>query len=85
MTKEPRGQPKLVETGMEPEFFITSLAKIELMADGLVRLYLATEKGNVLRLEYTAIVPGPALAEMGRICLRLAAESHNAMTMAPMH
>lgn len=85
MTREPKSRPKLVETGMEPEFFITSLAKVELMADGLVRLYLATEKGNILRLEYTAIVPGTALAEMGRACLRLAAESHNAETMVPVH
>jgi hypothetical protein len=66
----------MIETGSEPEFFVTGIAKFEIMTGGLIRLYLATQKGHSLRLEYTAIVPADALAAMGRACLHMAAEGH---------
>ncbi len=73
-------EPKLLETGNEPEFFVTGIAKFEMVPGGLIRLYLATQKGNCLRLEYTAVVPADALALMGRACLQKAAESHTQAT-----
>lgn len=65
------------ETGAEPEFFATSIAKFEPLDEGLIRLYLATKKRNTLRLEYTVIIPRLALIDMARMCLFLATESHN--------
>jgi len=70
----------LLETGSEPEFFVSGIAKFEFMAGGLIRLYLATQKGNCLRLEYTAIVSADSLAAMGRACLQMAADSHTLTT-----
>jgi hypothetical protein len=66
----------MIETGTEPEYFVTTIPKFEVMAGGLIRIYLATQKGDTLRLEYTAIVPADSLASMGRTCLHMAAEGH---------
>lgn len=66
----------LIESGSEPEYFITGIAKFEIMNNGLIRLYLATQKGDCLKLEYTAVVPATSLAAMGRACLHMAAEGH---------
>lgn len=67
----------LYETGTEPEFFVQKIAKAEPVNDGMVRVYLSTMRQNHLRLEYTVLVTITDLAEMGRECLRIAAEGHN--------
>lgn len=63
--------------GNAPEYVINRFAAYELVEGDLVRLYLCKQKGGKLVLEYTAVVPHIALAGMGRLCLEIAAHSHN--------
>lgn len=71
----------LFETGTEPEYFVTHIAKIEQASDGCLRLYLASERGrdHQLRLEFTAVVAVARLAVMAREALAFAADSHNVL------
>lgn len=68
---------ELIETGTEPEYFITHLAKAEPLKNGLMRLYIASERRDHLRLEYTVVVSPRELAEMCRAGLLIAADMHN--------
>jgi hypothetical protein len=74
---------ELIETGMEPEYFVSAMPRAEIASVGNVRLYLAAEKHGILRLEYTAVVPIELLAAMGRQLLDIAARGHNVITLEP--
>ena len=54
----------LYQTGTEPEFFITTIAKIETVAGNAVRFYCASERGIIRRLEYTVVIPTDLILPM---------------------
>lgn len=68
---------QLIESGNEPEYFVTDICKHEPMKNGMVRLYVGSERAGHFKLEYTAIVPTASLAAMGRLCLQISADVHN--------
>ena len=55
---------ELYQTGTEPEFFITKIAKVEIVSGGSLRIYCASERQAMHRLEYTVIVPTEMMAPM---------------------
>lgn len=57
-------ESELYQTGTEPEFFITRIAKIEIVSGGSLRIYCASEREATHRLEYTVIVPVELMAPM---------------------
>lgn len=59
--------PELIETGTEPEFFITDICKAEMVSKDTVRIYACSKRGNVMRLEYTAVM---SLADLMANCQR---------------
>lgn len=64
--------------GNAPEYVINRFCAYELIEGNLVRLFLCKQTRGKMVLEYTAVVPHIALADMGRLCLKIAAEGHNA-------
>lgn len=77
-----RQKPELHETGTEPEFFVSHIARAEPAGDGCVRLYIAAERHGYLRLEYTVVTTTAGLASMARQALTIAADTHNLMIWA---
>lgn len=75
---------EIIETGTEPEFFVTHIARAELVMGGAcVRFYIASERSpGVLRVEYTAVCTLGAAAQMARHIMSIAADNHNLLTMA---
>jgi hypothetical protein len=73
----PAGEKETFETGREPEYLVTNIARSEPLRGGMVRLYLACERGNMLKVEYTVVCTIEVLAEIGRACLQIAADAHN--------
>lgn len=70
--------PKQIwETGQEPDYTVDEIARVEPLSDGTVRLYIASEWQGGLRVEYSVRVNKVRLAELGRLCLIIAAEAHN--------
>ena len=67
----------VLETGTEPEFVVNHIVRWENAGSGMVRLYLASVRGPNDRIEYSAVTSPSELAEMGRACLRIAADFHN--------
>lgn len=62
------------ETGQEPDYTIDDIARVETLTDGTVRLYVASEWRGGLKVEYSIRVNKARLAELGRLCLVIAAE-----------
>jgi hypothetical protein len=77
MTFEPPKQPEMIERYGSPEFFITHIAKAELIDGPCVRLYCCATKDNAIELQYTVVIPLSRIAAIGRQCLSAAAELHN--------
>jgi hypothetical protein len=72
-------EPDLIETGTEPEFVATHIARYDPMPNGWVRLYIASHRSEGRdRIEYTVLVSPDDLSSMARECLSIAAEAHNA-------
>lgn len=67
----------LLESGNEPEFFVTHLHKAEPAANGCLRLYFAQRRGNHSVLLYTVVVAISDLAHIARTNLHNAADAHN--------
>ena len=70
-------QRTLFETGNEQEFVVNKIVRWENAGNGMVRVYLASVRGQNDRVEYSAVTSPSELAEMGRACLRIAADFHN--------
>lgn len=73
----------IYETGQEPEYVVDQIVRVEPMKEGLVRLYVASERERAVRVEYTVVISTEKLAEMGRLCLVIAAEAHNEQQLWP--
>lgn len=72
-------QPDLdvIETGLEPRFFINTFVRAELMPDGMVLLTYGMKHGTKVNVEYHVLLTTTALAEMSRQCQHIAADAHN--------
>jgi hypothetical protein len=68
----------IYENGSEPEYTIDDFARVEYLKDGMVRICVASEWRGGLRVDYSVRVNKTKLAELGRACLVIAAETHNA-------
>lgn len=70
--------PKVVfESGNEPDFTVDEIVRAEPLKDGMVRIYIASEWRDGLRIEFSVRVGKARLAAMARRCLSIAAEVHN--------
>lgn len=68
----------LIETGTEPEFVATHIARCDNLPNGWVRLYIASHRsGGTDRVEFSVLVAPDDLANMARECLDIATEAHN--------
>lgn len=65
-----------LETGGEPEFFITN-TRFEDAGGGNVRVFAYSLRNGKLHCQFTVVVPAPELATMGRQALMVASEAHN--------
>jgi hypothetical protein len=74
MAPKRRALPELIETGTEPEFYITDICKAEMVSKDTVRLYCCSKRGNVMRLEYTVILALADLLHTCQKCLTMARE-----------
>lgn len=52
------------------EYFVTHIARTEVVDEILVRLYCCKQMGNRLQLEYTVLLPIKRMAEIGRQCFQ---------------
>lgn len=60
------------ETGNEPDYYITDILRMEPANDHDVRLYLASRRNSVLRLEYSAVIAKSALRPMAQQLIDMA-------------
>lgn len=76
---EPEVASDVIESGTEPEYFISRLLRYDLMPNGMVRLYFSSKRGrNIQRLEYSVILSTEDLVLMAREALNICGEAHNA-------
>ena len=73
----PNTKLEMLETGTEPEFFVTDVVAGESLPGGNVRMYCCARKRDKLILLYTVVVPIENLAVMARQSAQIAAEAHN--------
>lgn len=73
--------PELYQTGVEPEYFVTEIAKFETACGGAMRLYCASAREGSTRLEYTVVIPMEVLARMARQLVEAVAEARNDAVM----
>jgi hypothetical protein len=68
---------EVIETGLEPRFFVNVCVRHEVMPDGMILLTYGLRHGSKINVEYSVLVSTSALLEMARQCQHLAAEAHN--------
>ena len=74
--------PDLIETGLEPEFFVTDIVRSEAAGNGgTMRLYVACRKHGHPVVQFTVVGSLDDFAKMAAQVLRLAADQHNAVMM----
>jgi hypothetical protein len=54
------------ETGNEPDYYITDILRIEATGEHDVRIYLASRRNSVMRLEFSAVLARSALRPMAQ-------------------
>lgn len=77
----PASGKAILENGHEPEYVVDQIARVEPMTNGMVRLYIGAERQGAVRVEYSVVISTKALAEVGRMCLIIAADAHNCAEM----
>ena len=65
-----------------PEFFVTSIGKVEPAGGGCVRIYYCIERGNNLIPQYTAVIPALSLLAVAKVAERAALEAFNREQMS---
>ena len=60
-----------------PEFFVTSIGKVEPAGGGCVRIYYCIERGGNLVPQYTAVIPALSLLAVAKVAERAALEAFN--------
>jgi hypothetical protein len=59
-----------------PEYFVTTIGRVEPAGGDNLRLYMCVRKGNVLEPMFTVVMPIAQMAQSARIALLAAAEHH---------
>jgi hypothetical protein len=54
------------ETGNEPDYYITDILRIEPAGQSDVRIYLASRRNSVMRLEFSAVLARSAVRPMAQ-------------------
>lgn len=70
---------EIIETGLEPRFFVNVMVRHEVMPDGMVLLTYGLKHGSKINVEYSVLVPLSALAEIARNNQHIAADAHNTL------
>jgi hypothetical protein len=71
---EKRPEREIFETGAEPDYQINDIIRYEDAGDGMIRLYFASHRGNMDRIECTAHYSPETLMRLGLRCQQIAAE-----------
>jgi hypothetical protein len=64
-----------------PEYFVTTIGRIEPAGGNNLRLYLCVKKGGVLEPMFSVVMPIAELAKAARVSLIAASEHHNDLTI----
>jgi hypothetical protein len=64
-----------------PEYFCTSIGRIEPAGGNCLRIYMCVRRGSVLEPMYSVVMPIEELAGCARLALFAAADHHNEMMM----
>ncbi len=72
----------LIETGGEPEFYISDIVRTEVAGGGAsLRLYLACEKHGHVILQFTVVASVADFAKMAKQVLNVAGGEHAALLL----
>lgn len=73
----------LIETGTEPDYVATKIAKFEPLSNGWVRLYVCSERSKGTgRVEFSVCCSVEDLVNMARDSMKIAATVHNRKMLA---
>lgn len=67
---------EFIETGTEPEYFVTA-TRFEPAGNGNIRIYCYSSRGRYLRLLYTTVMSAQDMARTSRDAGQAAAIAHN--------
>lgn len=67
-------QRETFERGTEPDFSINDIARWEDAGDGMIRIYVASRRGNLGKIEYSFHCTPDTLGRMARRCMEIADE-----------
>jgi hypothetical protein len=65
-----------------PEYFVTTIGRVEPAGGDNLRLYMCVRKGNVLEPMFTVVMPIAQMAQSARIALLAAAEHHTELQLS---
>lgn len=71
----------VIETGLEPEFFVTDIVKCERAADGTMRVYAACSRGGRMVMQFTVVGSLLDFSKMAQQVLNMASDER-ALVMA---
>jgi hypothetical protein len=74
--------PPMLEVSC-PEYFVTTIGRIEPAGGDCLRIYMCVRRGSVLEPLYSAVMPISALSVAARHALFAAADHHTEMEMRP--
>lgn len=66
--------PEVIESGLEPEFFITDIVRCERAADGAMRVFVACSRKGCLVMQFTVVGSVLDFSKMAQQVLDLAAD-----------
>ena len=64
-----------------PEYFVTTVGRVEAAGGDNLRLYMCVRKGKLLEPMFSVVMPLSALAVAARVSLLAASEHHNDLTV----
>jgi hypothetical protein len=67
-----------------PEYFCTSIGRIEPAGGNCLRIYMCVRRGSVLEPMYSVVMPITALSIAARMAMIAAAERHTEITLLPL-
>lgn len=72
--------PPMLESSC-PEFFVTTIGRVEPAGGDNLRLYMCVRKGKLLEPMFSVVMPISALAQAARVSLIAASDHHNDLTL----
>lgn len=82
MARVKEASADLIETGTEPEFITTHIARHDQLANGWARIYFAAHRSGVDRVEFSVLCAPDDLAKMASQCMDIAVQGHNVATFS---